>query len=203
MQDLCLRLSLQTGILHHTSVLAVQEVEVNDEDIIQQLMEHSNANRSTGSTGANSESSRSHSIMQVSQACKYGSKCCCVRLSRSLRHGNMQPRLALHVRASHIRSPRIALLCITIQDRVYIRIACHDRQHTGKICTPQLHCIGFHSCRVQLWLNRLVFVQFHTLNLHAKPFPCRSAAVLPEKAERWWRTRKANRQDQLHRPGWQ
>ena len=43
----------------------VQEVEVNDEDIIQQLMEHSNANRSTGSTGANSESSRSHSIMQV------------------------------------------------------------------------------------------------------------------------------------------
>lgn len=44
----------------------MQEVEVNDEDIIQQLMEHSNANRSTGSTGANSESSRSHSIMQVS-----------------------------------------------------------------------------------------------------------------------------------------
>ena len=44
----------------------LQEVEVNDEDIIQQLMEHSNANRSTGSTGANSESSRSHSIMQVS-----------------------------------------------------------------------------------------------------------------------------------------
>ena len=43
----------------------MQEVEVNDEDIIQQLMEHSNANRSTGSTGANSESSRSHSIMQV------------------------------------------------------------------------------------------------------------------------------------------
>ena len=79
MQDLCLRLSLQTGILHHTLVfsdsypghhiclctLAAQEVEVNDEDIIQQLMEHSNANRSTGSTGANSESSRSHSIMQV------------------------------------------------------------------------------------------------------------------------------------------
>ena len=47
--------------------LVAQEVEVNDEDIIQQLMEHSNANRSTGSTGANSESSRSHSIMQVSQ----------------------------------------------------------------------------------------------------------------------------------------
>ena len=50
----------------HRGELYVQEVEVNDEDIIQQLMEHSNANRSTGSTGANSESSRSHSIMQVS-----------------------------------------------------------------------------------------------------------------------------------------
>lgn len=49
-----------------SSQLYLQEVEVNDEDIIQQLMEHSNANRSTGSTGANSESSRSHSIMQVS-----------------------------------------------------------------------------------------------------------------------------------------
>lgn len=50
----------------HRGQDVLQEVEVNDEDIIQQLMEHSNANRSTGSTGANSESSRSHSIMQVS-----------------------------------------------------------------------------------------------------------------------------------------
>ena len=49
--------------------LLLQEVEVNDEDIIKQLMEHSNANRSTGSTGANSESSRSHSIMQVQHCC--------------------------------------------------------------------------------------------------------------------------------------
>ena len=46
-------------------MLLLQEVQVDDEDVIQQLMEHSNANRSTGSTGANSESSRSHSIMQV------------------------------------------------------------------------------------------------------------------------------------------
>jgi len=51
--------------IHIDNFCYVQEVEVNDEDIIQQLMEHSNANRSTGSTGANSESSRSHSIMQV------------------------------------------------------------------------------------------------------------------------------------------
>ena len=52
----------------HLSLHVLQEVQVDDEDVIQQLMEHSNANRSTGSTGANSESSRSHSIMQVSEA---------------------------------------------------------------------------------------------------------------------------------------
>ena len=32
---------------------------------IQQLVDHSNAARSTGSTGANADSSRSHSIMQA------------------------------------------------------------------------------------------------------------------------------------------
>ena len=51
--------------LSKSTWLSMQEVEVNDEDVIQQLMEHSHANRSTGSTGANAESSRSHSIMQV------------------------------------------------------------------------------------------------------------------------------------------
>lgn len=39
-------------------------VQVDTVDVIQQLIEHSNAARSTGSTGANADSSRSHSIMQ-------------------------------------------------------------------------------------------------------------------------------------------
>ena len=67
--------------MHTRRQLVVQEVEVNDEDIIQQLMEHSNANRSTGSTGANSESSRSHSIMQVSQGIRLLSMATSIKIS--------------------------------------------------------------------------------------------------------------------------
>lgn len=44
---------------------AGRQVEVARVTTIQQLVDHSNAARSTGSTGANSDSSRSHSIMQV------------------------------------------------------------------------------------------------------------------------------------------
>ncbi|KAL3160225.1 hypothetical protein ABBQ32_010980 [Trebouxia sp. C0010 RCD-2024] len=58
------RLDMREDGKKRVCIVDLKEVEVNDEDIIQQLMEHSNANRSTGSTGANSESSRSHSIMQ-------------------------------------------------------------------------------------------------------------------------------------------
>ncbi|KAL0017919.1 hypothetical protein WJX79_005666, partial [Trebouxia sp. C0005] len=58
------RLNMMEDGKKRVCIVDLKEVEVNDEDIIQQLMEHSNANRSTGSTGANSESSRSHSIMQ-------------------------------------------------------------------------------------------------------------------------------------------
>lgn len=42
----------------------VEWLQVDTVDVIQQLIEHSNAARSTGSTGANADSSRSHSIMQ-------------------------------------------------------------------------------------------------------------------------------------------
>lgn len=73
----CHQIITQLAIAHaRWTRLVVQEVEVNDEDIIQQLMEHSNANRSTGSTGANSESSRSHSIMQVSLIIRLSSIVC-------------------------------------------------------------------------------------------------------------------------------
>ncbi|KAK9865092.1 hypothetical protein WJX84_004332 [Apatococcus fuscideae] len=45
-------------------IVGLKEYEVDSVDVIQQLIEHSNAARSTGSTGANADSSRSHSIMQ-------------------------------------------------------------------------------------------------------------------------------------------
>lgn len=60
------RLNMMEDGKKRVCIVDLKEVEVNDEDIIQQLMEHSHANRSTGSTGANAESSRSHSIMQFS-----------------------------------------------------------------------------------------------------------------------------------------
>ena len=41
------------------------QVEVTRVTTIQQLVDHSSAARSTGSTGANADSSRSHSIMQA------------------------------------------------------------------------------------------------------------------------------------------
>eukprot|EP00887_Chlorella_sp_A99_P004075 scaffold11.g4075.t1 len=47
-------------------VVGLKDFEVGSQDMLQQLMDHSAAARSTGSTGANDESSRSHSIMQFS-----------------------------------------------------------------------------------------------------------------------------------------
>ena len=41
------------------------QVEVTCSDTIQELVSHANRARSTGSTGVNEDSSRSHSIMQV------------------------------------------------------------------------------------------------------------------------------------------
>lgn len=43
--------------------MGLKEVEVFDLETLEQLVGHSAAARSTGSTGANDESSRSHSIM--------------------------------------------------------------------------------------------------------------------------------------------
>lgn len=49
-------------------IVGLREYLVDGVDVLKQLIEHSNAARSTGSTGANADSSRSHSIMQVSWA---------------------------------------------------------------------------------------------------------------------------------------
>nr|CAB3460273.1 unnamed protein product [Digitaria exilis] len=46
-------------------IVGLQEFEVNDVQIVKEYIERGNAARSTGSTGANEESSRSHAILQL------------------------------------------------------------------------------------------------------------------------------------------
>ncbi|XP_056841990.1 kinesin-like protein KIN-13A isoform X2 [Raphanus sativus] len=46
-------------------IVGLQEYEVSDVQIVKELIEKGNAERSTGSTGANEESSRSHAILQL------------------------------------------------------------------------------------------------------------------------------------------
>ena len=47
------------------------QVEVTRPETVQELVGHANRARSTGSTGVNEDSSRSHSIMQVPAACMH------------------------------------------------------------------------------------------------------------------------------------
>lgn len=46
-------------------IVGLQEFRVSDVDTIKELIERGNATRSTGTTGANEESSRSHAILQL------------------------------------------------------------------------------------------------------------------------------------------
>lgn len=46
-------------------IVGLQEFEVSDVAIVKEYIERGNAARSTGSTGANEESSRSHAILQL------------------------------------------------------------------------------------------------------------------------------------------
>lgn len=46
-------------------IVGLQEFEVLDVQIVKEYIERGNATRSTGSTGANEESSRSHAILQL------------------------------------------------------------------------------------------------------------------------------------------
>lgn len=48
------------------NVVGLKEWHVEEQGLVAQLIEHSSAARCTGQTGANAESSRSHSIMQFS-----------------------------------------------------------------------------------------------------------------------------------------
>lgn len=46
-------------------IVGLQEYKVSDVETIKDLIEKGNASRSTGTTGANEESSRSHAILQL------------------------------------------------------------------------------------------------------------------------------------------
>ncbi|CAI0474641.1 unnamed protein product, partial [Linum tenue] len=46
-------------------IVGLQEYRVSDVKMIEELIERGNATRSTGTTGANEESSRSHAILQL------------------------------------------------------------------------------------------------------------------------------------------
>lgn len=46
-------------------IVGLQEYKVSDVETIQEFIEKGNATRSTGTTGANEESSRSHAILQL------------------------------------------------------------------------------------------------------------------------------------------
>ena len=46
-------------------IVGLQEFKVSDVQIVREYIERGNAARSTGSTGANEESSRSHAILQL------------------------------------------------------------------------------------------------------------------------------------------
>ena len=183
--------------------LVAQEVEVNDEDIIQQLMEHSNANRSTGSTGANSESSRSHSIMQVSLnhlgikhlGIKHSSRQWSLQMEKSLCFGNKKSRSAL----SLLRTPAAG----------QIALAKHYTQY--QTCVYMLVTVIISTDKKVQYVTALSFGSHKAVRCrHACTDSCTSSfpftasmpaccfAVLPEEAERWRRAREANRQDQLH-----
>lgn len=46
-------------------IVGLQEFEVSDVQVVKEFIERGNSSRSTGSTGANEESSRSHAILQL------------------------------------------------------------------------------------------------------------------------------------------
>jgi len=60
------RLEVREDGRKKVNVVGLKEFHVEEQQLVEQLIEHSAAARCTGSTGANAESSRSHSIMQFS-----------------------------------------------------------------------------------------------------------------------------------------
>lgn len=62
---LCRKLCMREDGKQQVCIVGLQEYRVSDVDTIKELIERGNATRSTGTTGANEESSRSHAILQL------------------------------------------------------------------------------------------------------------------------------------------
>lgn len=61
----CRKLCMREDGRQQVCIVGLQEFEVCDVQIVKEYIERGNGTRSTGSTGANEESSRSHAILQL------------------------------------------------------------------------------------------------------------------------------------------
>lgn len=61
----CRKLCMREDGKQQVCIVGLQEYKVSDVETIKELIEKGNATRSTGTTGANEESSRSHAILQL------------------------------------------------------------------------------------------------------------------------------------------
>ncbi|GFZ11796.1 ATP binding microtubule motor family protein [Actinidia rufa] len=64
-RDILRKLLMREDGKQQVCIVGLQEFKVSDVDTIKDLIERGNATRSTGTTGANEESSRSHAILQL------------------------------------------------------------------------------------------------------------------------------------------
>lgn len=61
----CRKLCMREDGKQQVCIVGLQEYRVSDVEAIREFIEKGNATRSTGTTGANEESSRSHAILQL------------------------------------------------------------------------------------------------------------------------------------------
>lgn len=61
----CRKLCMREDGKQQVCIVGLQEYRVVDVETVKELIERGNATRSTGTTGANEESSRSHAILQL------------------------------------------------------------------------------------------------------------------------------------------
>lgn len=62
---ICRKLCMREDGKQQVCIVGLQEYKVSDVEMIKELIERGSATRSTGTTGANEESSRSHAILQL------------------------------------------------------------------------------------------------------------------------------------------
>lgn len=65
MSSSCRKLFMREDGKQQVCIVGLQEYKVSNVEMIKELIDRGNATRSTGTTGANEESSRSHAILQL------------------------------------------------------------------------------------------------------------------------------------------